>query len=159
MTAPDKLDLQLLKRRALFLASMLPPQLSTTIPLQLVGQSVWSLSRQLISAMPISEDDFGFAAGQQLFVTSEKRQVPSSLFMTSIATQAKAPWRSRLKKMGECRPQPQIGSAIWDTVPEKEPCIRQGAPRTADGWSMMEIYGNMMENAGRMVWMHVPSHK
>mgnify|MGYP002803424180 CR=1 FL=1 len=53
--------------------------------------------------MPISEDDFGFA---------------------------KAPWRSRLKKMGECRPQPQIGSAIWDTVPEKEPCIRQGAPRS-----------------------------
>eukprot|EP00434_Breviolum_minutum_P004887 symbB.v1.2.004312.t1/scaffold188.1/size279614/1 len=43
---------------------------------------------------------------------------------------AKAPWRSRLKKMGECRPQPQIGSAIWDTVPEKEPCIRQGAPRS-----------------------------
>lgn len=33
---------------------------------------VWSLSRQLISAMPISEDDFGFAAWAAI-VTSEKR--------------------------------------------------------------------------------------
>ncbi|CAK9055946.1 Uncharacterized protein (Fragment), partial [Durusdinium trenchii] len=47
--------------------------------------------------MPLSQDDFGFG---------------------------RAPWRSRLKNMGLCRPQPQIGTAIWDTTPEREPRVR-----------------------------------
>lgn len=48
--------------------------------------------------MPLSEDDFGVI---------------------------RPAWRHRLRGQGLCQPRPQIGSAIWDTVPEKEPVLRQ----------------------------------
>eukprot|EP00439_Symbiodinium_sp_Y106_P007888 s5428_g1.t1 len=48
--------------------------------------------------MPLSEDDFGVI---------------------------RPAWRHRLRGQGLCQPRPQIGSAVWDTVPERQPVIKQ----------------------------------